>query len=118
MINMTATVGGQLLDKAKEFKREADRCLEDGSLDSAVVLLSKAAFAVVDYRLFKRAGFVPGDHSKRKDAVRFRLQGALPFLSDVYDKYISAYQQRMTETDVEVINNALGKICEIAGVEI
>ncbi|HDR53759.1 MAG TPA: hypothetical protein ENN60_03790 [archaeon] len=115
---MTTQIGGQLLDKAKEFRREATRCLKDGSLDSAVVLISKTAFAVVDHHLFLKGGFIPSDHQKRKDAVRFRLPEVLPYLSDIYDKYILAYQQRMTRTDVEVVQDALGEILKLVETQI
>ena len=47
----------QLLEKAREFKREAKRCTEDRAIDSAVVLLSKAAFAIIDCFLFTKIHF-------------------------------------------------------------
>ena len=112
------SVQKDLLEKAKEFQKEASRCISRGSLDSAVVLVSKAAFSVVDSYLFENFGIVPSNHQKRKDAVRFRVTKALPYLNDVYDKYIAAYQQRMTKSEVEVVLDALRKICEITKIEV
>ena len=107
-----------LMEKFKEFEREAKRAIEDKAIDSAVVLLSKATFALIDLFLFKNYGIVPSDHRKRKDAVRYRMPEILPYLNDVYDKYIAAYVQRMTETDLEVVENALGEIKERLRIEI
>jgi len=38
----------ELEAKIREFGRQAEKAIEDEALDSAVVLLSKAAFALVD----------------------------------------------------------------------
>ena len=108
----------ELLEKAEEFQKEARRCLKNGSLDSAVVLISKAAFSIVDSYLFENFGFIPSDHTKRKDAVGFRIPRLLPFLMDVYDRYVAAYQQRMTRVDVEVVLDAFEKICEITEIKV
>jgi len=100
----------ELEAKIREFERQAERAIRDKARDSAVVLLSKAAFALVDLFLFERFGIVPSDHKKRKEAVSYRFPEVLPYLNDVYDRYMAAYTQRMTQTDLEVVLRAYSEI--------
>ena len=81
-----------------------------GNLKSAVILISKALFALCDYVIFEKYSKLPKNHSERFRILELKEKAIFVVVDSVWSKYTDTYSKPSNEESYNLIKNALREI--------
>ena len=83
---------------------------EMGRLKSAVILLSKALFALCDYILLKKLGKLPKNHSERFRFMELKERVLFLEVDSVWSKYTDTYSKPSNEESFKLLIESITRI--------
>ena len=93
-----------------ELYESAELLINSSKFKSAVILLSKALFALADYILFREYGKIPKSHSDRFRALERKNPGIYTVIDKVWSKYIDTYSKPSSEESFELLRESIVKV--------
>jgi len=79
---------------------------------SALILLSKALFALTDYMIFNKYKKLPKNHSERFRILEEKEYDTYSILNEVWSKYTDLYSKPALEDSIILLKEAIKKVIE------
>ncbi|MBU1204851.1 MAG: hypothetical protein KKA61_04230 [Nanoarchaeota archaeon] len=79
---------------------------------SAIILLSKALFALTDYIIFKKYKKLPKNHSERFRILKEKEFEVYEKLDKIWDKYTNSYSKPTLNESIALLRNTIKEIIE------
>lgn len=79
---------------------------------SALILLSKALFALTDYVIFKKYKKLPKNHSERFRILKEKEFKVYEKVDKIWDKYINSYSQPTLNESISLLRSTIKEIAE------
>ena len=93
-----------------ELYESAELLINSSKFKSAVILLSKALFALADYILFREYGKIPKSHSDRFRALERKNPGIYTVIDKVWSKYIDTSSKPAAEQEIVMLKESIKEV--------
>ncbi len=82
---------------------------------SAVILLSKALFAITDYLIFEKYKKLPKNHAERFRILEEKEQETYKIVDSIWSKYADSYSKPAVKDSIILLKKAIKEISEKNG---
>ncbi len=83
---------------------------------SAIILFSKALFALVDYILFSRYKKLPKNHTERFRILQQKEERIYTLVDSVWSKYTDTYSKPSVEESIDLLQSVIIEVISYDGI--
>lgn len=93
-----------------EFYQSALWLIKQGKTKSALVLLTKSLFALLDYIIYADYAKLPENHSQRFRILEQKRPDLYSVADGVWGRYVDAYSKPTVEESVKLLQDAMRSV--------